>query len=113
MHISLDHVESKEIMPGFHGKMIHTDKMTLAFWTVDKGAEVPSHSHHHEQVMHVLEGSFEFTLEGKTGVYGPGDLVTIPSHAEHQGKALTHCKLMDVFSPPREEYKYDENRSDR
>lgn len=105
MHIPLDHIESKEIMPGFHGKMIHTEHMTLAFWTVEKGAEVPPHSHHHEQVMQVLEGSFEFTLEGQTGVYGPGDLVTIPSHAEHKGKALTDCKLMDVFSPPREEYK--------
>ncbi len=105
MHIPLEEVEPREIMPGFHGKLIHTEKMTLAYWTVEEGAEVPSHSHMHEQVMQVLEGSFEFTLDGATKVYGPGDLVHIPSHAQHSGKALTPCKLLDIFSPPREEYR--------
>lgn len=109
MHHSLKEMESQEIMPGFHGKMLHTETMTLAFWDVKEGAEVPAHSHIHEQVMHVLEGSFEFTLDENTQVYGPGDLVPIPSNVPHRGKALTACKLLDVFSPPREEYRNNEN----
>ena len=63
------------------------------------------HHHMNEQIMHVVEGSFEFTLDGNTKVYGPGDIVVIPSHTPHSGKALTPCKLMDIFSPAREEYK--------
>ena len=105
MDYSLSGLPSREIMPGYHGKMVHGKKMSLAFWEVEAGAEVPAHSHEHEQIMHVLEGRFSFTLDGNTREYGPGDVVLIPSHAEHQGKALTNCRLIDVFSPVREEYR--------
>lgn len=92
-------------MPGYHGKMVHAETMSWAFWNVEQDAEVPEHQHIHEQIMHVVEGEFEFTLNGKKRIYKPGDVVVIPSNAPHSGKALTHCKLMDVFSPVREEYK--------
>ncbi len=103
--MNLSKIESKEIMPGYHGRLVHGEKISWVFWTVDKGAEVPEHHHHHEQIMHVVEGSFEFTLKGETKIYISGDVVVIPSNTTHSGKALTPCKLMDVFSPVREEYK--------
>lgn len=105
MDYSLTGIEPKEYFAGFHGKMIHSENMTIAFWEVEKGAKVPSHSHHHEQVMHVIQGSFEFTLDGVTKEYEPGDLVVIPPHSTHSGKAITSCKLLDVFCPVREDYK--------
>ena len=101
----LDQIPSNEIMPGYHGKMVQGEKMSWAFWTVENGAEVPEHHHPHEQIMHVVDGEFEFTLNGNTAVYTAGAVVHIPSHAPHSGKALTPCQLMDVFSPVREEYK--------
>ncbi|WP_420320221.1 cupin domain-containing protein [Flagellimonas sp.] len=103
--MNLKDIYSKEIMPGYHGKMIHGETMTWAFWDVEQNAEVPEHHHMHEQIMHVFEGEFEFTLGGNTKVYVPGDVVIIPSNVPHSGKALTPCKLMDVFSPVREEYR--------
>nr|WP_299338022.1 cupin domain-containing protein [Allomuricauda sp.] len=103
--MNLSEISPKEIMPGYHGKMIHSDVMTWAFWDVEEGAAVPEHHHVHEQIMHVVEGKFEFTVGGKTDIYEPGDVVVIPSNVPHGGKALTPCKLMDVFSPAREEYK--------
>lgn len=105
MHLSLSAIESKEIMPGYHGKLVHAETMSIAFWEVEKGAQVPEHSHRHEQVMHVVEGDFEFTLDGVTEVYHPGDIVVIGPYKKHSGRALTPCKLMDVFSPVREEYR--------
>jgi len=105
MDIKLTEVPTKEIFPGYQGKLIHTEQMSIAFWDVEKGATVPEHSHMNEQVMEVLEGEFEFTLDGVTKVYKPGTVVVIPSHAKHSGRALTPCKLMDIFSPAREEYK--------
>ena len=105
MKIKLAEIVPKEIMPGYHGKLIHTQNMSLAFWEVEAGAKVPEHAHMNEQVMQVLEGKFEFTLDGVTKTYEPGDLVIIPPHVSHSGLALTPCKLMDVFSPTREEYK--------
>ena len=103
--MNLATLESKELMPGYHGKMVHGKQLTWAFWTVEEGAEVPEHHHSHEQMMHVVEGQFEFTLNGQTQVYTDGEIVPIPSNIPHSGKALTACKLMDVFSPVREEYR--------
>ena len=103
--MNLSEIPSKEIMPGYHGKMVHANSMSWVFWTVEKDAEVPEHQHIHEQIMHVVEGTFEFTLNGETQTYSTGDVVVIPSNIPHAGKALTACKLMDVFSPVREEYK--------
>lgn len=103
--MNLSNIPSKEIIPGYHGKLVHSEHMSIAFWEVNKDAEVPEHSHMNEQIMHVMEGNFEFTLDGKTKVYHPGDIVIIEPHKKHSGKALTPCKLMDVFSPTREEYR--------
>ncbi|MEX0313629.1 MAG: cupin domain-containing protein [Allomuricauda sp.] len=103
--MNLSEIQSKEIMPGYHGKMVHSDTMTWAFWDVEKDAEVPEHHHVHEQIMHILEGTFEFTVGGNTNIHSPGDVVIIPSNVPHSGKALTACKLMDVFNPVREEYR--------
>ncbi|WP_405330013.1 cupin domain-containing protein [Leeuwenhoekiella sp. LLG6367-2.1] len=105
MHYKLSEITSKEIMPGYNGKLVHTQNTSLAFWEVQEGAEVPEHSHMNEQIMHVIEGEFEFTLDGETKVYYSGDIVVIAPHLKHSGKALTPCKLLDVFSPTREEYR--------
>lgn len=105
MTLNLSDIPSKEIMPGYHGQLIHSKNMSIAFWEVEKDAQVPEHSHKNEQIMHVLEGDFEFTLDGETKIHRPGDIVIIAPHKKHSGKALTPCKLMDVFSPTREEYK--------
>lgn len=105
MLMNLAAIKSKELMPGYHGKMIHGAQLTWAFWTVEQGAEVPEHQHPHEQIMYVVKGKFEFTLNGHKQIYTSGDIVPVPSNSLHSGKALTPCELMDVFSPVREEYR--------
>ncbi|MEO9660170.1 cupin domain-containing protein [Maribacter dokdonensis] len=105
MNLNLADIKPVEIMPGFHGKLIHTDQISMAFWEVEKGAIVPEHAHMNEQIMHVIEGEFQFTLDGDTKIYHPGDIVIIASHKKHSGIALTPCRLLDVFSPVREEYR--------
>ena len=103
--MKLKEIKSLEIMPGLNGRMIHGQTMTWAFWEIEKGAEVPMHQHIHEQIMHVQEGKFEFTLDGKTKVYESNSVVVIPPNTLHSGIALTNCKIMDIFSPVREEYR--------
>jgi Uncharacterized conserved protein, contains double-stranded beta-helix domain len=53
--------------------------------------------------MHVIDGKIKFTFDGKTLVHGPGSIVVIPSNMPHSGVALTQCKIMDVFTPVRED----------
>ena len=78
--------------------------MTLAFWEVKAGSPLPEHAHHHEQVANVLEGEYELTVNGETRRLRAGEAVIIPSNVPHSGIAITDCKLLDVFSPVREDY---------
>ena len=105
MEIELSNIIPKEIIPGCHAKLIHTQNMSFAFWNIEKGAIIPEHHHINEQVMQVIEGEFELTLNKTTKIYNPGSLVVIPPNIHHSGKAITDCELLDVFSPVREEYK--------
>lgn len=94
-------------MPGFSGAFMHSENMTVVDWAVDAGATVPQHSHPHEQFSMVVEGEFELTLDGKTELLRPGHVALIPAHVSHSGRAVTDCKIVDVFSPVREEYRHD------
>ena len=96
----------KEVIPGYTGRTIHTGTMTFMYWTVTAGAVMPLHSHVHEQIAHVLQGRFELTINGETQIIQPGKVAVIPPHAVHGGKAITHCELLDVFNPEREDYKF-------
>lgn len=103
--IDLDKINKKEIVPGFEGKFIHTDNMTVVYWNIKAGSQLPEHSHHNEQITTIIEGEFVLTSDTETRNVKPGDVAIFPSNVKHSGKALTDCYIMDVFYPVREDYK--------
>ncbi|RKQ51126.1 Cupin domain-containing protein [Roseivirga pacifica] len=104
--VELSALEQRELIPGFKGRFIHTEKITIAYWNIAAGSILPEHSHQHEQVAaQVISGEFEMTLEGETKLLKAGDVAVIPSNVVHSGEAITDCQLMDVFAPVREDYK--------
>lgn len=103
--IDIDEIEPIEVIKGFRAKFIHTDSMTLGYWDTDKDAVLPIHKHIHEQITQVEEGEFELTIDGKTNIYKKGMVAVIPPNVPHGGRAITACKLFDIFLPVREDYK--------
>jgi quercetin dioxygenase-like cupin family protein len=103
--IDLSEIAEKELVPGYHVRFVHSPNMTLAYWAVDAGAALPAHSHPHEQVANVIEGEFELMVGGEVRVMKPGQVAVIPGNVTHSGKAISDCKLIDVFYPVREDYK--------
>jgi len=101
----ISNIEPKEIIKGFNGRFFHTNSFTIAFWEIEEGAILPEHLHIHEQSTQVIEGKLEMLIDGVTTVLEPGMIANIPSNVIHSGKALTKCKVTDVFSPTREDYK--------
>ena len=94
----------KEIIPGFTARFIHTDTQTLSLVEIKKGAILPTHSHPHIQVSQILEGEFQLTISGTSMICKQGDVAIMESNEEHSGKAITNCKILDVFTPVREDY---------
>jgi quercetin dioxygenase-like cupin family protein len=103
--IHLDDLPEQEPVDGYHVRFVHSDQMTLAYWTVEAGAAIPTHQHPHEQVATVLEGTFELTVDGETRRMGPDDVAVIPSNVPHGGRAVTACRMIDAFQPVREDYR--------
>lgn len=104
-YIDLTEVSPKEVMPGLYGKFVHTENMTTAYWDVVAGSSLPDHAHIHEQILNVIEGELELEIEGKTLTLYSGTVVVIPSNVSHAGRAISHCKLIDIFHPVREDFK--------
>ncbi len=103
--IALEMVEDRELVPGYRARFVHSDNVTLAYWTIRAQAALPEHAHPHEQVVNLMEGEFSLTVGTETAKLGPGRVVVIPPHARHSGRALTDCRILDVFYPIREEYR--------
>lgn len=68
-------------------------------------SEVPIHSHPHEQYGFILEGEIETTVAGETKIMKKGDACHALSNVPHVGKTyFKKVMILDVFSPPREDY---------
>ena len=96
----------KQTQLGAELRTMHTGTMTFAYWTMKGGIDFAMHQHPHEQVAHVLEGKFELTVGNETMVLEPGKVAVIPGGVMHGGRSLTDCKLLDIFHPEREDYKF-------
>lgn len=103
--VTLSDLKVREPFPGYAGRFLHSEKMSVAHWTVAEGSGFPEHAHPHEQVAMVVEGRFEMTVAGETRVLDAGTSAVIPGNVRHSGRALTPCRLIDVFYPVREDYR--------
>ena len=99
-------VERRELAPGVMLRAMWGDKVMMSMVEVSPRAVVPNHTHPHEQAGLVLQGEFEFTIGGETKWVRPGDAYVIPGGVEHSLVGSDGWSLvLDIFSPPREEYK--------
>ncbi|NJO02202.1 MAG: cupin domain-containing protein [Bacteroidia bacterium] len=72
--LQLDQMEAREFLPGFRGKVIPMENTTVIHWEIQAGSVLPEHSHPHEQITQLLEGSFEMMLDGEWYTLQPGEL---------------------------------------
>jgi len=67
------------------------------------GAGVAEHEHPHEQVTVLLSGRVRFTIAGEDRELVAGDAVGIPGGVRHSVVAVETSRLLDVFTPLRED----------
>jgi quercetin dioxygenase-like cupin family protein len=100
----INEIKPREVVPGFHGRFIHSANVTIAYWDIKAGHSVPVHQHVHEMIVNVMSGQLELTVDGETKILEPGMAVVIPSNIPHTAKGITDCKIIDVFNPVRTDY---------
>lgn len=94
-----------EMLPGLTRRvLVSSDTMMLVEFTFAKGVEVPGHTHPHDQVGCVVSGRMRMVIGDRTAECGPGDSYHAPPDVPHAGVAIQPSVVLDVFSPPRQDY---------
>lgn len=97
----------KELVPGVMARTFWGQNLMLSVVTLEANATIPMHSHPHEQGGIVLEGELTFDIGGEVTQARPGDLYIIPGDVAHSVQVgIQPAKVMDIFSPVREDYKF-------
>ena len=103
----LKEIGRKQLAPGVTTKLIWGDKIMISLIEMEPYSIVPVHSHVHEQAGLCVQGEFDFTVGGETKRIGVNQGWMIPGGVEHSVQNLGGWSLaLDLFSPPREEYKF-------
>ena len=84
--------------------LAHGQKTHLTEFRLEKGSQIPVHSHPHEQTGYLVSGKMRFTIAGKAFDTEPGCAWSIPGLVEHGVEVLEDCLVIEVFSPAREDY---------
>ncbi|MBI1879234.1 MAG: cupin domain-containing protein [Chloroflexi bacterium] len=96
------------LTPQIKRRLVAGEKVMLLNLTIAKDAVVGEHRHPHEQVTCVLSGRLEFEINGEKRVAHSGEVVVLPSNVPHAVVALEDTHVLDIFSPPREDFLTDE-----
>jgi quercetin dioxygenase-like cupin family protein len=103
-HSKWSDIEVEPMSPLIGRQMIWTKNLMVARVLLKKGAKVPLHSHHNEQVTYILEGALHFFIDGQEISVSAGEVLCIPPHMPHEAIALEDTIDLDIFNPPRQDW---------
>lgn len=87
-----------------------TPESMLVEHHMEPGSVFPWHSHRHEQTVYVLAGELEVETREREGAEvrrftaKGGDSWVVPGHVEHRVTCTSAARVLDFFTPFREDY---------
>ncbi|WP_409968869.1 cupin domain-containing protein [Bengtsoniella intestinalis] len=98
-------ISGKEVATGLERKVLaYCDELMCAENHFEVGGVGALHSHPHTQITYVVEGVFEFTIDGVTKVVRKGDTMLKQNAVVHGCVCLEKGILLDIFTPMREDF---------
>ncbi|OPY50786.1 MAG: Cupin domain protein [Methanosaeta sp. PtaU1.Bin112] len=94
------------MLPGLIRRtLVCSENMMICRFDLDKGVEIPNHSHPHDQAGYVVSGKIRITVDGKSCDLGAGDSYSASPNVPHSALALEASVVVDTFNPPRDDYR--------
>jgi len=104
--IRFDEVRAFELAQGVTGRPLFGAAVMLNLIEFEPGADVPLHSHPHEQLGIVLRGMQALVVDGVAHELGPMEGYVLPGGVEHSAYCGPEgATVLDVFQPVREDYR--------
>ena len=103
---AVDDIVPKHPADGVAVRVIHGERMSVAFFTIAGGSGVPEHVHSHEQIGTVLKGELQLSIAGEKQIVTAGGAYHIPSGVTHSGLCLKGpAEVIEMFAPVREDWR--------
>jgi quercetin dioxygenase-like cupin family protein len=103
--VDLSQIPVIELVAGVKARTPYGQNLMFSYVEMEEGAEVPTHSHVHEQGGMLLAGQIRMTIASETRVLEKGALYLIPPNTPHRVLATKGpVKILDVFTPVRSDY---------
>lgn len=99
-------IESDILDPGKVTRKVRArgGKLMLVEVSFATGGVGSEHEHPHDQATYCLAGEFRFVVGRETRTLRPGDSVFVPGGVRHGTTCLSEGRLLDTFSPQREDF---------
>ena len=100
-------IPREQVSPLLDRRLLTGDRVMLAHVRLKKGCIVPRHQHEHEQLSYILQGALKFWIEedeSQEQVVRAQEVLHLPSFVWHKAEALEDTEVLDVFSPPRQDW---------
>lgn len=105
MFYSHDSAGFRDVLKGIRLKtLVHGENTLLAEFRLEKGSDLPAHSHPHEQTGYLVSGKIRLTIAEESFDVLPGDAWCIPGNTEHRAIILEDAVAVEVFAPVRQDY---------
>jgi quercetin dioxygenase-like cupin family protein len=94
-----------DICPGIRRRTVtHGETMYQMIAELAAGSKMPEHKHSQEQIIHILSGRMTVFANGGAHELRAGDSYYLASNVPHAVETLEATRVLDTFSPPRDEY---------
>ncbi len=100
--VNRDDIPFVQLSPGIRFKPVFGKNILFNYVYFEPNTVAPMHQHPEEQIGTMLEGEYEFEMNGEKRMIRPGDVYVVPPHVPHSARTYDKgCVALDILSPPR------------
>ncbi len=98
-------VKPADLAPGVERRILaHNGKLMAVEFRFKKGAVLEVHTHPHEQIGYIVNGTLELEIDGRKEILKTGDTYYVAPDIPHGAVVLEDSVVFDAFTPQREDF---------